>query len=252
MESLIDYSRQAEFELTLRHITQTQVNYIVGCGGVGFWLALILAMQGQQHFVLIDGDTVERTNLNRLPVPPSWVGTNKAVALRKIIRTLRPVSAVHVVTEHLKEDTFSVLLEGGRYVRTAGKNLTKTVWDCTDDGRIQKKIFKAIKEAKNNIRYRKIGYEGFQVGSYQAYDVWLPADYTPGYRTTNACAATSALAAVLGIVTEGLNVTQDVEVNIKDIVTKRPEGTVPQPAPSLGLSAEELELARMQAVVRAR
>lgn len=217
MESLVDYSRQAEFDRTLSiGIKAEQVNYIIGCGGVGFWLGVILAMQGQKHFVLIDGQSIERTNLNRLPVPPSWLGINKAIALRKVIRQLRPVTAVRTVTEHLQEDTLDVLIGTGTYVSTGTKRLTKTVWDCTDDGRIQKKIYKALKAARgDSIHYRKLGYEGFQVGSYKEYDVWLPVDYQPGYRTSNACAATSALAAVLGIVTEGLNIREDVEINIQ-------------------------------------
>lgn len=68
--------------------------------------------------------------------------------------------------------------------------------------------------------YRKLGYEGFEVGSYKAYDVWVPADYAPGYRTSNACAATSALAAILGIVTQGLDISKDVQINLADLVTK--------------------------------
>lgn len=222
MESLIDYSRQAEFDRTLVGIKQHQINYIVGCGGVGFWLGIILAMQGQQQFVLIDGQSIEKSNLNRLPVPPTWMGTNKAIALRKVIRSMRPVTAIRTITEHIEEDTFNVISDGGRKLHTAsGISFDKVVWDCTDDARIQKKIFKAMKKVAG-IKYRKLGYEGFKVGSYQAYDVWIPTDYAPGYRTSNACAATSALAAVIGIMTEGLNVSRDTEINIKEILTATP------------------------------
>lgn len=222
MESVIDYSRQAEFDRTLGGIQKDQINYIVGCGGVGFWLAIMLAMQGQQNFVLIDGQKIERTNLNRLPVPPSWLGINKAIALRRVIRNMRPVTAIHTITTHITEDTFNILTDGGETVRLNGLRLYKTVWDCTDDARIQKKIFKALKATNQNIHYRKIGYEGFQVGAYKAYDVWIPTDYAPGYRTSNACAATSALAAVIGMMAEGLNVENDTEINVKDIVLNRP------------------------------
>lgn len=220
MEDIIDYSRQREFDTTLNHIEPRQVNYIIGCGGVGFWLGILLAMQGQKHFVLIDGQKIERTNLNRLPVPPTWVGQNKAIALRRVIRNMRPVTAIKTITEHIQEDTLNILSYGGRSVRIDGNSYSKTVWDCTDDARIQKKIFNALKVTPD-ISYRKIGYEGFQVGSYQAYDVWIPNDYAPGYRTSNACATTSALAAVVGIVTEGLGVSQDTEINIKDLVLPR-------------------------------
>lgn len=221
MESLIDYSRQQEFDQTLANIRPNQLNYIIGCGGVGFWLGIILAMQGQQHFVLVDGQHIERTNLNRLPVPPSWMGKNKAIALRKVMRSLRPVSAIRTITEHIEEATINIITDGGRHMRAGHKDLQKIVWDCTDDARIQKKIHAALK-VSNGIQYRKIGYEGFQVGSYKAYDVWIPSDYAPGYRTSNACAATSALAAVLGIVTQGLGTTKDVEFNIKDMIQATP------------------------------
>lgn len=240
MESLIDYSRQLEFDRALANIQPNQLNYIIGCGGVGFWLGLILAMQGQQHFVLIDGQYIEKTNLNRLPVPPSWMGVNKAIALRKVMRSLRPVTAIRTITEHIEESTLSLLTEGGAIMNAGSKRLTKIVWDCTDDARIQSKIFKILKTTRTTrgnggIQYRKLGYEGFQVGSYHEYDVWVPSDYGPGYRTSNACAATSALSAVLGIVTQGLGVSHDVEINIRDIATSVP---IPTPeAPPRGFAA---------------
>lgn len=221
MESLVDYSRQAEFDSTLYNIDPNQLHYIIGCGGVGFWLGIILAMQGCQHFVLIDGQNIERTNLNRLPVPPSWVGTNKAIALRKVMRSMRPVTAIRTVTKHIQEATLAIITEGGSDMFAGHKLLAKIVWDCTDDARIQKKLFKAM-QANGDIQYRKLGYEGFQVGSYKAYDVWIPGDYAPGYRTSNACAATSALAAVLGIISQGLDISHDLEVNVKELVQAIP------------------------------
>lgn len=241
MENLIDYSRQRDFDNSLTNIRKQQINYIVGCGGVGFWLGIMLAMQGQENFVLIDGQTIERSNLNRLPVPPTWIGHNKAVALRKMIRFVRPMTAIHVITEHIAEDTFSIITTGGPYHRLNDKDLRKTVWDCTDDARIQTKIFKAMRDASRYIGYRKLGYEGFQVGSYKAYDVWIPGDYAPGYRTSNACASTSALAAVLGIMTEGFNIEDDVEINIADIVHGRPPLTGPLAEGISALDGEELE-----------
>lgn len=221
MEGLIDYSRQQEFDDTLANLATNQINYIVGCGGVGFWLGVILAMQGHGNFVLIDGQQIERTNLNRLPVPPSWLGINKAIALRKVIRSMRPLTAIRTVTEHIEESTLSIITKGDSRIRLGSIAVGKCVWDCTDDARIQKKLYKAMQKSPG-IKYRKLGYEGFQVGSYKAYDVWVPSDYAPGYRTSNACAATSALAAVLGIITQGLDISHDVEINLKDDALESP------------------------------
>lgn len=228
MESLIDYSRQAEFNQTLSNINPRQLNYIIGCGGVGFWLGILLAMQGQENFVLIDGQQIEKTNLNRLPVPPTWLGVNKAIALRRVMRSLRPVTAIRTITEHIQEATLSIITTSGGSMQVGNKSLTKVVWDCTDDARIQQKLFKEVRQC-NGIKYRKLGYEGFEVGSYKAYDVWVPSDYTPGYRTSNACAATSALAAVIGIVSQGLNIQRDVEFNIKDYLRDNPSVNVGTP-----------------------
>jgi len=56
--------------------------YIVGCGGVGSFLAPTLCMLvGKDNVTLIDGDTLERKNLNRQLFNESDIGRNKADAL---------------------------------------------------------------------------------------------------------------------------------------------------------------------------
>jgi len=65
--------------------------FIVGCGGVGSWAALFVALSGiTDELVLVDGDTVEKSNLNRTPYRYEQVGKNKAHALREIITERRP------------------------------------------------------------------------------------------------------------------------------------------------------------------
>ena len=211
MEHLIDYSRQADFDETFSDSVSLNdsLHIIIGCGGVGFWLGLILAMQGVTDFCLIEGQTIEPSNLNRLPVPLSWVGINKAVALRKIIRTVRPASKIIVFGKHLSKESLESTTK-------FWCNTPKLFWDCTDDARIQRVVFDYCKE--KNWNYRKIGYEGFNVGTYQDYGVWTAKDYRPGYRTSNACAATSALAAVVGFMATGLDISKDVNINIKDLL----------------------------------
>jgi molybdopterin/thiamine biosynthesis adenylyltransferase len=56
--------------------------YIIGCGGVGSWLApAICPLVGPQNVTLIDGDTLEEKNLNRQLFDSSQIGQNKAEAL---------------------------------------------------------------------------------------------------------------------------------------------------------------------------
>lgn len=63
---------------------------IVGCGGVGSWLAIFLALAGVSKLTLWDSDTVSETNLNRLPLGPIYLGVGKAEALKQLLASLKP------------------------------------------------------------------------------------------------------------------------------------------------------------------
>jgi hypothetical protein len=56
--------------------------YIIGCGGVGSFLAPTLCLLvGRENITLVDGDTLEAKNLNRQLFTESDIGSNKAEAL---------------------------------------------------------------------------------------------------------------------------------------------------------------------------
>ena len=218
----IDYSRQEQMDRALR-VERDLIQHphiIVGCGGVGFWLGIFLAMNGLENsLVLVDGDKLEATNLNRIPCPPSWIGVNKAIALRRIIKQMRPHIQVTCLPSFLSEDTLELL----KKALNAHAYQAATVWDCTDDARIQTKVYKVCQE--EGVRFRKIGYEGFKIGTYAHFDVWFDeATYQRGYRTTMANAMSSAMAAALGVFAEGLNIQTDVNVNIKKLMEPPPTG----------------------------
>lgn len=78
------YERQASLGLSSPSVM------IVGCGGVGVWVALALALGGVERLSLWDGDTLSQNNLNRFPLPPSLVGEMKSVALAGWLSSLRP------------------------------------------------------------------------------------------------------------------------------------------------------------------
>jgi len=55
---------------------------IIGCGGVGSWLAPSLCLlRNPDDIILIDGDTLEKKNLNRQLFNEEDIGTNKAGTL---------------------------------------------------------------------------------------------------------------------------------------------------------------------------
>lgn len=212
--NIVDYSRQRNMDDQMGHMNKNHVQFIVGCGGVGFWVGVFLAMNGCRRFVVMDGQTIENSNLNRLPVPLRWVGMNKARALKRIIRTLRPDCNVMVLPSHVSQTTMPLLqrvLNNGNVI----------VWDCTDDARIQTVIYKEVQQKRGmSCRYRKLGYEGFKTGSYSNFDIWFTdeANYRPGYRTSSANAMSSALSACIGIFCQGLGTQRDVKVDFKDLI----------------------------------
>jgi ThiF family len=77
--------RQAPLKLTLPKAVA-----IVGCGGVGSWIAYFLALAGCESLWLFDPDTVSDHNLNRLPLPPSAIGKSKSSALAAMLTLHRP------------------------------------------------------------------------------------------------------------------------------------------------------------------
>lgn len=79
------YNRQSTLGLN----TDTGVT-LIGCGGVGVWVALSLALAGVERIDLYDGDTLSTHNLNRYPLPMGFVGETKSLALAQWLSVLRP------------------------------------------------------------------------------------------------------------------------------------------------------------------
>ena len=134
------YARQEQLALTV----PKQVA-LVGCGGIGFWVGLQLAMAGVPHLDLIDPDMVEKSNLNRLPLSESSLGFPKVHALRDLVHELRPDTTVVAypipVTEFLLK-TMQIT----------------ALMDCTDDYNVQLMCYKYC--CSNSIRYIRAGYNG--------------------------------------------------------------------------------------------
>lgn len=88
------YSRQSSLSLTPPRFAA-----IIGCGGVGSWLALDLALIGVGKLVLVDDDVVEPSNLNRTPYTVEHAERRmpKALALALLIWERRPeYQAAHI------------------------------------------------------------------------------------------------------------------------------------------------------------
>jgi tRNA A37 threonylcarbamoyladenosine dehydratase len=132
------YDRQEKLELkTPRSIC------VVGCGGIGYWVAKFAAMSGVEKIYLFDPDVIEVHNLNRLDFSEEYIGRNKAEVTKDIIVKLRPYISVYVMPFILQEHTY-----------------VKTEWliDCTDKIKSQMENQKIAQ--KFCTKYCKAGYNG--------------------------------------------------------------------------------------------
>jgi hypothetical protein len=193
---LVSYERQASLDDSLDSRLWNKAHVIIGCGGVGYWLGIHLAMMGADRFVLVDGDKIDATNLNRIPVPQTWIGTNKAVALRKTIRTLRPATRVVVLSTHYSDEKL------GLFTKILSElSEVEYIWDCTDNANTQNNLYAKF---GSQYTYTKLGYEAMKIGMYKDSHSWTAQGYTTGYRTSNANAMTSSIVSALGIFYTGL------------------------------------------------
>ena len=78
---------------------------IVGIGGVGSYAAEAAARAGIGHITLMDGDSVQPSNLNRqLVALTSTLGRNKAEVMAERIRDIDPDTEVTALARFYKED----------------------------------------------------------------------------------------------------------------------------------------------------
>ncbi len=116
---------------------------IIGCGGVGAWAGIDLALAGVGKITLFDDDKLEVHNLNRVPFRPDDVGKPKTEVLKKFIKKIRPHTTVYV---------------RGRVSAISQSLLQGSVIDCTDILATQQMIFAACQE--RSLPYYRIGYDG--------------------------------------------------------------------------------------------
>lgn len=150
------YKRQETLKLNLPKKVA-----IVGCGGIGYWVAKFLAMSGVEILHLYDPDILEEHNLNRLDIPYRFLGKNKADITKQAIISLREEATVYSYPFK-----FSDLETGYDWVI-----------DCTDNSESQ--ITNQEIAAKLGSKYFKAGYDGEGFGIHNTVAEW--GESTDGY-----------------------------------------------------------------------
>lgn len=161
-----------------------QVATVIGIGGTGFWTALFLAMSGVEELILIDKDTVEASNLNRLPLKEASIGMKKINAIRDFVCELRSPIRIETHDQHIEKPEDCTLLRG-------------MVFCCTDNLRSQQIICAYCK--KNSIPYQRIGYDGTMLNVSKAFPLSFEEKDTEGYTVTPSWVIPAVLSAAAGV-----------------------------------------------------
>lgn len=150
---------------------------VVGCGGVGTWVAAMLAMSGAKELELYDSDTLSVDNLSRLPYPEAAIGEPKARLLRDWLHALRPECDIRVFPH---------------WQPFMGAPQASVVLSCVDSYKIRRAL--CITCRVEHLSYIDVGADGFDanVDSQPAeFDISQGNDYQRGIYAPTAMLAAS-------------------------------------------------------------
>lgn len=156
---------------------------VVGCGGIGFHVAKLLAMSGVTEIFAFDPDTLEESNLNRLDITTEYVGQNKADIVKQVIKSLRPETRVKVFPFPLKDHTYPKGVDW--------------VIDCTDNHNSQ--IENQRMADAYGAKYLKAGYDGERMSLNDRVATWDTGETQDGYRMTPSWAVPAIVIAALAV-----------------------------------------------------
>ena len=79
---------------------------LFGLGGVGSYIAEALARIGVQNLIIVDGDVVDITNINRqLIANMETIGRNKAELVKERINLINPFANVVAISKFVKSES---------------------------------------------------------------------------------------------------------------------------------------------------
>ena len=150
----IRYSRQLMLpdfgEAAQLKLKQSQV-VLIGCGGLGHAASQYLVSSGIGQLILVDGDKVELSNLQRQVLfRDSDKGMNKAKIAARQLKQLNPYVQIAAIEQHFSADNANELLAKADWVL-----------DCTDNFQSRKLINKLCQQHQISlISAAAIGQQG--------------------------------------------------------------------------------------------
>ena len=116
---------------------------VVGLGGVGSFAAEFLARAGIGSLTIVDGDTIDLTNINRqLPALHSTLGKEKADVMEERLKDINPEIKIIKVNRFLKPEEMSQLIDNQTF---------NYIVDCIDSLSPKVELLKLAKRKKIKI-----------------------------------------------------------------------------------------------------
>ena len=95
-----DFFSRSEAILGIEAIEELRTKRVIlfGVGGVGSWCAEALIRTGLVHLTIVDGDTVQPSNINRqLPATRETLGRPKVEVLRERLLSINPEAEIKAI-----------------------------------------------------------------------------------------------------------------------------------------------------------
>ena len=116
---------------------------VVGLGGVGSFAAEFLARAGVGHLCIVDGDTIDITNINRqLPALHSTVGLPKTEVVAQRLMDINPKLDLKIINEFLVPERMIEILEEDKF---------DYILDCIDSVAPKLALIRVAKKKKIKI-----------------------------------------------------------------------------------------------------
>jgi molybdopterin/thiamine biosynthesis adenylyltransferase len=142
-------------------------------------------MSGVSELILVDADTVEVSNLNRLPLKESFVGMKKTQAAKDFLSEIRKLTRLEIHNLRLEKSGDCQVLRGA-------------IFCCTDNLRSQQLICAYCK--KNALAYQRIGYDGTVLNVSKTFPLsFEEIKDDGGYTTTPSWVIPAVFAAAAGV-----------------------------------------------------
>lgn len=185
---------------------------VVGCGGVGFWVATFLAMSGVEKIVLVDFDHVDETNLNRIALLPGDVNRRKVDALAEWLVALRP--SINVYPVHGRVGDGITVNDLASMLNCYREDIV--LFDCTDRISVQDLLHRECQGL--GIKRIRAGYNG---GDHITVTELPPAKWGDtednGYEVVPSWVVPAVLAAALAVAKEEMGIGKEASASIQQL-----------------------------------